>query len=130
MLAGRQHFVSVGNRLKRHCLGGKSLLSGYITDSSRNRLVLSEQPVQIQRDAIKNYSVYPIISSALANVKKLHDKISRIDLSVYPSVIYSLAYQDRVIHAFERFLQNYHTGEYNGPDVIGRLGREYEKNRI
>lgn len=81
----------------------------------------------IQRGAIKNYSVYPIISSALANVEKLHDKISRIDLSVYPSVIYSLAYQDGVIHAFERFLQNYHTGEYNCPDVIGRLGREYEK---
>lgn len=81
----------------------------------------------IQRGAIKNYSVYPIISSALANVEKLHDKISRIDLSVYPSVIYSLAYQDGVIHAFERFLQNYHTGEYNCPDVIGRLGREYKK---
>lgn len=81
----------------------------------------------IQRGAIKNYSVYPIIYSTLDDIEKLHNEISRIDLSMYPSVIYSLAYQDGVIHAFERFLQNYHTGEYNCPDVIGRLGRGYEK---
>lgn len=77
--------------------------------------------------AIVNCSAPPIIYGALDMVKELHKQISHIDLSVYPSVIYTLSYQDGVIHAFERFLQNYQTGEYNSPNVISNLGRGYEK---
>lgn len=39
MLAGGQHPVSVGNRLKRHNPGGKPLPSGYITESGRDGLL-------------------------------------------------------------------------------------------
>ena len=81
----------------------------------------------IEKEAIRNCSMRPIIQEALDTMLKLHEKISCIDLSEYPNVIYTLAYQDGVIHAFERFLQNYHTGEYNCPDYIGRICKGYEK---
>lgn len=81
----------------------------------------------IEKEVIRNCSVYPIIQEALDAVLELHENVSQIDLNAYPSVIYTLAYQDGVIHAFERFLQNYHTGEYNCPDIIGRIGKRYEK---
>lgn len=81
----------------------------------------------IEKEAIRNCSVYPIIQEALDTVLELHENVSRIDMNAYPSVIYTLAYQDGVIHAFERFLQNYHTGEYNCPDIIGTIGKGYEK---
>lgn len=81
----------------------------------------------IEKEAIRNCSVLPLIETTLEAMKMLHEKVSKIDLLEFPCVIYTLAYQDGVIHAWERFLQNYHTGEYNCPDYIGRVGRNYEK---
>ena len=81
----------------------------------------------IDREAIRNCSVLPLIETALANMEMLHDKVSKLDLLEYPCVIYTLAYQDGGIHAWERFVQNYNTGEYNCPDYIGAVGRSYEK---
>lgn len=69
----------------------------------------------IDKGVIKNCSVYPLIATALDAMEKLHDKVSKIDLLKYPCAVYTLSYQDGVIHAFERFLQNYNTGEYNQP---------------
>ena len=45
----------------------------------------------------------------------------------YPSGIFTLAYQDGVIHAFERFIQNHKTGEYNRPCHIEELVAQYER---
>ena len=81
----------------------------------------------IDKGVIKNCSAYPIISSAYYTILELHEKVSDIDLFTYPSAIYTLAYQDGIIHAFERFFQNYCTGEYNCPDVIKRVGMGYEQ---
>lgn len=83
--------------------------------------------VLIEKEAIRNCAVLPLIESALEAMEVLHGKISELDLSEFPCAIYTLAYQDGVIHAWERFLQNYNTGEYNCPDYIGRVGRSYEK---
>ena len=81
----------------------------------------------IDMGVIKNNSIYPLISTALDAMEKLHEKVSEINLLEYPCAIYTLSYQDGVIHAFERFLQNFETGEYNQPDRIGRMAGEYEK---
>ena len=45
---------------------------------------------------------------------------------MYPSVIYCLAYQDGVIHAFERFIQLYNTGNYNIPGIMSSSARAYD----
>ena len=81
----------------------------------------------IEKDAIRNCSVLPLISTTLEAMEKLHEKISKINLLEFPSAIFTLAYQDGVIHAWERFLQNYNTGEYNCPSYIERIVRNYEK---
>lgn len=81
----------------------------------------------IEKGAIKNCAVLPLIEVALEAMERLHEKVSELDLSEFPCAIYTLAYQDGVIHAWERFLQNYNTGEYNCPDYIGQVGRNYEK---
>lgn len=79
----------------------------------------------IEKGIIRNHSAFPLISEALSAMEDLHDKVSKIDLCQYPCAIYTLSYQDGVIHAFERFLQNNKTGEYNQPGRLGRIAGEY-----
>jgi hypothetical protein len=79
----------------------------------------------IDKGVIKNYSIYPLIDTVLGELENLHEKVSHINLIEYPCAIYTLSYQDGVIHAFERFLQNYCTGEYNQPGRSGRIARKY-----
>ena len=81
----------------------------------------------IEKGIIINHSASPLITEALWTMEELHDKIATIDLSQYPCAIYTLSYQDGVIHAFERFQKNYKTGEYNQPGQLGRKVRVYEE---
>lgn len=81
----------------------------------------------IDKGVIKNYSIYPQIYTALEELQKLHEKVSHINLIEFPCAIYTLSYQDGVIHAFERFLQNYETGEYNQPGRTGKIAQKYEE---
>lgn len=75
--------------------------------------------VLIEKETIRNCTTLPLIETALEAMEMLHGKVSEIDLSEFPCTIYTWAYQDDVIYAWERFLQNYNTGEYNCPDYIG-----------
>lgn len=79
----------------------------------------------LEKKLIKNCGTLPIIETVISAVNKLHNKISHIDIHMYPSVIYCLAYQDGVIHAFERFIQLYNTGNYNIPGIVAVSVREY-----
>ena len=79
-----------------------------------------------QRGAIVNDNVDDLVSVALSVTEELHSKIARINTKKYPSVIFTLAYQDGIIHAFERYQQMSKTGEYNQPGYISLLARKYE----
>ena len=79
----------------------------------------------IEEGVIKNHSVPPVVTEALVEMKELHHKVSMLDLCQYPCAVYTLSYQDGVIHAFERFLQNYKTGEYNEPGRLVRVAGKY-----
>lgn len=81
----------------------------------------------IDMGIIKNHTNCSSIVEALEVIKELHGKVSEIDLVKYPCTVYTLSYQDGVIHALERFLQNYETGEYNQPGRFTRSVEEYEK---
>lgn len=69
----------------------------------------------IEKGVIKNCSIYSLIENVLGELEELHEKVSRINLIEYPCAIYTLSYQDGIIHAFERFLHNYQTGESINP---------------
>lgn len=51
-------------------------------------------------------------------VQTTHINTSSIDKEVFPCVLYTLVYQDGVLHAFERFLEGNKNGEYCDPDFI------------
>lgn len=79
-----------------------------------------------QKGLLCNMSSESIIEEAYYIVKMLHRKVSQISLKDFPCVIYTLAYQDGVIHAWERYL-NCKSGEYNQPNHVVQLVYEYEK---
>lgn len=86
--------------------------------------------ILIEKDIIKNCSVRPSIEMALERLEIFHGQVSKIGLRKFPCAAYTLAYQDGIIHAWERFLQNYNTGEYNCPNYIGKIARNYEKMTV
>lgn len=81
----------------------------------------------IDKKIIKNNNIYWLIDALYDEINKLHEKVSGIDLTKYPGAIYTLSYQDGIIHSFERFLQNYITGEYNQPGRMGKIAGKYEE---
>lgn len=79
-----------------------------------------------ENGSIVNIDVENAVDISLSIANELHEKISKIDIDAFPSVIYTLSYQDGLIHALERFLQMSKTGEYNRPGYIGRLANQYQ----
>lgn len=79
-----------------------------------------------EKGSIVNTSIEGDIEINLSIINQLHKRISQIDIKTFPSVIYTLAYQDGVIHALERYLKMNKTGEYNQPGYIGTLAQKYE----
>lgn len=80
-----------------------------------------------QKNLIANCDIEPIISIALERTNKIHQNTSRIDLQKFPSAIFALAYQDGLIHAFERFLKMHKSGIYSNPNYIINSIRGYEQ---
>ena len=115
------YFVTLDNSLQERLCYRNS--TSIITDGTF--FIHQLKLALIERGAICNCAAFPIISDMLDTVLNLHNKVSRINLNAFPDVVYTLSYQDGIIHAFERFIQNYHTGEYNCPDIISRLGKSY-----
>ncbi len=83
--------------------------------------------ILISKSLIVNSYDVVSVDNALNMVKDWHEKVSNIDLNKYPCVAYTLAYQDGVIHALERFIGNNKTGDYNRPGYVSNIIREYKK---
>ncbi len=79
-----------------------------------------------ENGSIINTGIEEDIEINLSIINDLHQKVSKINIKNFPSVIYTLAYQDGVIHAWERYLKMNKTGEYNRPGYIGRLAGQYQ----
>ena len=95
--------------------------------TSGNYFIHSFKNILIDKGIIKNTTIHSQIYTVLECIRELHEKSSKIDLQKYPCSIYNLSYQDGVIHSFERFLQNFKTGEYCIPNQIGRIVGDYEQ---
>ncbi len=55
-----------------------------------------------------------------------HMRLSEVSVREQPVVLYCHAYQDGLLHAFERVLARAHTGEYSHPCTIPRIVEAYE----
>ena len=82
----------------------------------------------IDKGLIANYDIKDAVSAILDTIEEIHQNTSHISLLDYPYVVYSLVYQDGIIHALERYLQNYETGEYCIPDKINHIVWSYQKH--
>lgn len=80
-----------------------------------------------EKKLIENCDAMPIVKAVNSVVRRLHQKISKIDFRDYPCVIYCLAYQDGIMHAFDRFIQLYSKGDYNIPGQIYALAEAYSE---
>lgn len=58
-------------------------------------------------------SVFPAVISKLLRIKKIHFSLAKIDIKRDPFMILCLSYQDGIIHAFERIMENWHSGYYS-----------------
>lgn len=81
----------------------------------------------IKEGILVNDGIYPKIFNALKTMEIIHKKTARINSLKYPSVIYTLAYQDGIIHSWERYLRTYNNGEYNAPGHIALLVKKYSE---
>lgn len=83
----------------------------------------------IEKKVVANCDAKRSISEAMDRTLEFHDELSKYDVHQNPCLVYCLAYQDGVIHAFERFFQMYPTGDYNHPCYMHDLIIQYQ-NRI
>ena len=66
-----------------------------------------------------------LVDSVYCITQDYHERIASADLLKYPETIYTLAYQDGIIHAIERFYEN-RTGDYHIQGMIEKTVRNYE----
>jgi SIR2-like domain len=72
-------------------------------------------------------NVVEIVFKELATIKKEHSLLTeKIKISDEPEIIYSLSYQDGLIHGFEHFLHHVDYGESLCRDRIQSVWRGYE----
>ena len=77
-------------------------------------------------DFLTNLSSCGKVNVALEIMNEFHKQISGIYSEGHSCSAYTLAYQDGVIHAWERYLQN-RTGDYCKPGYISLFVNNYEK---
>ena len=72
---------------------------------------------------------YDAVAIELRDVARARDELATINMRDHPEVIYAHSYQDGLLHAFERVLARFKTGEYSDPTRIEALIGAYEPIR-
>jgi hypothetical protein len=74
-------------------------------------------------------STFWMAEAFLEAVGEIHRKIAEINLRKYPEVMFTLSYQDGLVHALERVKAMRHTGEYAHSCDIVRVIQAYKDKR-
>lgn len=72
---------------------------------------------------------YEAVAIELRHVARARAQLATINMRDHPEVIYAHSYQDGLLHAFERVLARFKTGEYSDPTRIEALIGAYEPIR-
>jgi len=125
MILPHSYFVTLNESPK---IGLKNFSSTIIkTDATyfisvlKQNLIEEKQllPDQIYDDAFKD----------LIKIKDVHFKFAKRNFKKDPSVIFCLSYQDGLIHALERMLENKNTGQYSHICYVTSAIEGYFKSR-
>lgn len=84
---------------------------------------------------IEHLSKRDIISYTRELVSDVHNDVAKVDFKKYPQSAFCLAYQDGILHSFDRFIQMYNSGQYFRPGYLEtciysyeNLKKEHKKN--
>ncbi len=81
----------------------------------------------IREKYLLNDSIFIDVCRKMHEIEKIHEQINNENLpSLYPSSIYSLSYQDGILHSFDRILMRSNTGEYTNCCIITQKIHFYE----
>lgn len=80
----------------------------------------------IENDVNCDLKINDAVEAVLDYIQEAHSKVSEIDLIKYPNAIYTLSFQDGVIHSLERYANMKKTGEYNQKGYIEDYVKRYD----
>jgi hypothetical protein len=99
-----------------------------ITDATYFISVLKK--ILIDEGSILNDDILYSVDLLLERVRAIHEKIAKkFSLIKYPELIYTLSYQDGLIHSIERVVARRKTGEYSCPGCLINIINSYSKLR-
>lgn len=99
-----------------------------ITDGAHFVHTLKEN--LIEDNYIINDIKYDLLGVFLDKYRKIHEDVrKRFELLKYPQVLYTLYYQDGLIHSLERIQAKKKTGEYSCKGCMLRLIKNYQERR-
>jgi hypothetical protein len=72
---------------------------------------------------------YEAVAVELRRVARAREELATVNMRDHPEVIYAHSYQDGLLHAFQRVMARFKTGEYSDPTRIEALIGAYEPIR-
>lgn len=118
------YIVTLGDKLDKEIKNYPTVIK---TDATHFLHELKDKLVE--RKQLIPDSVFPHIISKLLGIRKIHLNLARVDIRRDPFMILCLSYQDGIIHAFERVVENWHAGYYSHPCRIEDSIKSYFKLR-
>lgn len=122
-LLPHSYIVTISENTKEKYKGKN--ITPIITDATYFINELKE--ILVKEKVMLSDDIFSTIYKTLVKVKRAHEELSSFNISENPEVIYSLCYQDGLIHAFERILSRQNTGYYNNSCNIHQVMISYKK---
>ena len=79
----------------------------------------------VEEGYIINDKIYDFAHFALEHISEVHTSITAEDVNQYPDLVYSMVYQDGLIHAYQRVCAMKRTGYYSNPVNIDNSIHSY-----
>lgn len=102
-------------------------LTPIITDGSY--FIDTLKQILVNDHTLIDENIFYYVDALLEVVQEIHSQVSEISFHKNPEIIYTLSYQDGLLHAFERILARKKTGEYSHPCHIISFINSYAKLR-
>lgn len=97
-----------------------------ITDATYFISILKK--IMVDEDYILNDTILYSVDLLLEIIRDIHEKITKdFSLNNYPELVYTLCYQDGLIHSLERISTRRKTGEYSCPGCLANMINNYDK---
>lgn len=113
-----------------HGYGGQDFPDDRVIKTDGSYFIRQMKELAIERRALRPDWIYDLVADLADSVGEArHRVVARARPSKYPSVIFTWAYQDGLLHALERIMALRATGQYSDPLSIQDMLHTYEHAR-